>query len=182
MTTQIHGRFVMQAALLSLLLFAGGCASSASTVDRSAPYGAPKGVVSARVVHSAKSQSPSKGDEVVNTARSLIGIPYKWGGRSPETGFDCSGFVGYVYSQFGIDMPRTSSDILSKGHSVRTKTLMPGDVVVYNISKKGKSLHVGIATGDGTFVHAPSSGKGVSESSLSNPYWREHFLEARRIF
>jgi len=163
--------------LIAFLLMAGGCATKSSpSVDRPAYDSGPKTVRSVKIV------SSSKGAEVVGTARSLIGTPYKWGGRSPRSGFDCSGFVGYVYGRFGVELPRTSEAMTSVGRSVDGADLRPGDIVIYNISKKGKSLHVGIATGKGTFVHAPSSGKGVSESSMSLEYWREHFVGARRVF
>jgi len=175
--TNAGRRYFLLTLLAALLLAAGGCASkSAPPVDRPAYDSGPKTVTSAKIITS------SKGSKVVSTARSLIGTPYKWGGRSPRTGFDCSGFVGYVYNRFGVELPRTSSDMRSVGRSVDSANLRPGDIVIYNISKKGKSLHVGIATGNGTFVHAPSSGKGVCESSMSLDYWRDRFIGARRVF
>lgn len=123
----------------------------------------------------------SKADLIVAKARSLIGTPYKWGGTSPKTGFDCSGFVWYVYKTNGIDLPRTTYEIYSAGSKV-SGDIKSGDIIFYKVAKKKKSLHAGIATGDGTFVHSPSSGKTVEESSFSNPYWKKHFLGARRFF
>ncbi|GKT37658.1 C40 family peptidase, partial [Aduncisulcus paluster] len=118
---------------------------------------------------------------IVSTARSLLGIPYKWGGRSPKTGFDCSGFVWYVFNQYGINLPRSSSQLLSVGSPVNKSSIRPGDILIYKVSKKGKSLHAAIATGSGTFVHSPSSGKTVSEVSMSGPYWRGRLIGVRRV-
>ncbi|WP_051294860.1 C40 family peptidase [Maridesulfovibrio bastinii] len=122
-----------------------------------------------------------KAAAIVSTARSLIGIPYKWGGNSPKTGFDCSGFAWYVYNKNGINLPRMTSAQISTGKRVKG-AINAGDLIFYKVTKKGKSLHVGIATGEKTFVHSPSSGKSVRESSMNNPYWVKHFISARRIF
>lgn len=162
--------------MMCMLLAAGGCATKSAPSPRAQTYN------SAKVVSATKIVRPSKGSNVVNTARSLIGIPYKWGGRSPQTGFDCSGFVWYVFNQYGVDLPRTSSALLSVGRPVSESSIRPGDILIYNIARKGKSLHAAIATGRGTFVHSPSSGKTVSEVSMSGQYWQGRLLGARRVF
>ena len=118
---------------------------------------------------------------VIRLARSLVGEPYKWGGYSPRTGFDCSGLVWYVYYQNGIDLPRISSQQFGAGSPVDRSELRPGDLVFHQVEKFGKSLHVGIVTDRGTFVHAPSSGKRVMETDLNTPFWLEHFLGGRRV-
>lgn len=118
---------------------------------------------------------------VIRLARSLVGTPYKWGGYSPRTGFDCSGFIWYVYHENGVDLPRMSWQQLGAGSPVKRADIRPGDLVFHQVDKDGKSLHVGIVTDRGTFVHAPSSGKRVMESSLNSPFWMEHFLGARRV-
>ena len=163
-------------AMTLMLLAAGGCAAKSAPSPRTRTYD------SAVVVSATKVVRISKGSKVVSTARSLIGIPYKWGGRSPQTGFDCSGFVWYVFNQYGVDLPRTSSELLSVGRPVSESSIRPGDILIYNIASKGKSLHAAIATGRGTFVHSPSSGKTVSEASMSGQYWRGRLLGARRVF
>jgi len=122
-----------------------------------------------------------KAAKVIRLARSLVGTPYKWGGRSPRTGFDCSGFIWYVYHQNGVDLPRMSWQQLGAGRPIKRADIRPGDLVFHQVDKKGKSLHVGIVTERGTFVHSPSSGKRVMESSLNSPFWMEHFLSARRV-
>ncbi|WP_338669363.1 C40 family peptidase [Pseudodesulfovibrio methanolicus] len=119
--------------------------------------------------------------KIIRLARSLVGTPYKWGGYSPGTGFDCSGFIWYVYHENGVDLPRISWQQLGAGNPVRRADIRPGDLVFHQVDKDGKSLHVGIVTDRGTFVHSPSSGKRVMESSLNSPFWMEHFLGARRV-
>ncbi|WP_319581597.1 C40 family peptidase [uncultured Pseudodesulfovibrio sp.] len=119
--------------------------------------------------------------KVIRLARSLVGTPYKWGGYSPRTGFDCSGFIWYVYHQNGVDLPRISWQQLGAGSPVQRADIRPGDIVFHQVDKDGKSLHVGIVTERGTFVHSPSAGKRVMESSLNSPFWMEHYLSARRV-
>ena len=166
-----------QVALWMFLLFlAGGCATVAPP-----PAATPVPEAPPKVAEPIVPAPTSKAPEIVSTARSLIGTPYKYGGRSPQTGFDCSGFVGYVYNQFDIELPRSSSEIMSVGSPLQDADLNPGDIVIYNIGRKGRALHVGIATGNGTFVHSPSAHKKVEEVSLSSPYWQKRFICARRI-
>lgn len=168
-----HGLPKLAALVLLTALFAlGGCGTK-SVPPPGAHPSTPKVQTSSRT--SAKAQA------VIRTARLLIGAPYKWGGTSPQKGFDCSGLVWFVYRQHGITLPRISWQQFGAGQSVRYSDLRPGDLVFFKIDKSGKSLHVGILTDRGTFVHAPSSGKRVMESSLNNTYWREHYIGARRV-
>ncbi|NHN33279.1 C40 family peptidase [Paenibacillus agricola] len=108
----------------------------------------------------------------------LIGTPYKWGGTSKDTGFDCSGFILTVFNQFGIDLPRTSKSQASIGEKVAKADLRPGDLVFFNIDGKGIS-HAGIYVGDGKFAHSASN-KGVSISKLSDSYYAKRYVTARR--
>ncbi len=162
--------------MMLLLLAAGGCATTSPPPPSRTAYD------SAKIIRATKVVRMSDGSKVVSTARSLIGTPYKWGGRSPQTGFDCSGFIWYVFNQYGVDLPRTSRELLSVGRPVDESKIRPGDILIYSISGKGKSLHAAIATGRGTFVHSPSSGKTVSEVSMSGEYWSGRLLGARRVF
>ncbi|WP_052014806.1 C40 family peptidase [Desulfovibrio sp. X2] len=123
---------------------------------------------------------PSPGELVVSTARSQIGTPYAYASCSPEDGYDCSGLVWWVYRQNGVELPRTSGGILSGGRPVAKNALEPGDVVVFDIGRKGKELHVGIWTGDATFVHSPRSGETVREEPIDMTYWRRRYIGARR--
>jgi len=129
--------------------------------------------------------SASQPDPVINElavyALSLSGTPYKYGGSSPETGFDCSGFVGHVFKQsLGKTLPRSTVEISRMGVSQNAKWLSPGDLVFYNTLNKDYS-HVGIYLGDGQFVHSPSTGKSVTIGNMNEPYWRSRYNGARRI-
>ena len=118
---------------------------------------------------------------VVAAARSLTGAPYKWGGESPQTGFDCSGLTWWAYRQVGVDLPRVSTDQYEAGQPVNRRDIRPGDLVFFRLPGKPSIMHVGIATERGTFIHSPSSGGRVREEALDAPYWREHFIGARRV-
>lgn len=114
-------------------------------------------------------------------ARSLVGSPYKYGGNSPDTGFDCSGFVDHVYSHtLGISLPRSAVEIGRVGKSVQLKNLRTGDLVFFNTLHRTFS-HVGIYLGDDRFIHAPSSGGSVRVENMLEGYWRRKYNGARRI-
>ncbi len=116
------------------------------------------------------------GQEVAEFAQQYVGYNYKWGGKSPETGFDCSGFVYYVYQQFGYELNRTAADQVSNGTHVEPDALEPGDVLCFY---KGSYIgHSGIYIGDGNYVHSQDSATGVVISPLSE---RTGGFEARRI-
>lgn len=117
---------------------------------------------------------------VVRTAQSAIGIPYRWGGDTPREGFDCSGLVHWAYARHGVRLPRPSWKQIQAGFSVPRSQVMAGDLVFFKIVQ-GRSYHVGISTGRGTFIHSPKSGSRVRESSLSNSYWQSHYVTARRV-
>jgi cell wall-associated NlpC family hydrolase len=119
--------------------------------------------------------------KVVNTARSLEGTRYKWGGESPKTGFDCSGFTWWAFRQQGVDLPRISTDQFAAGRPVAERDIRAGDLVFFRLKGAPKGLHVGIATERGTFVHSPREGGRVREDALDAPFWRERFVGARRV-
>jgi cell wall-associated NlpC family hydrolase len=110
---------------------------------------------------------------IVRTAHSLRGIPYLAGGTTPR-GFDCSGFVQYVYGKAGISVPRRSDQQYANGRKISLSNTKPGDLVFFQTTSRRIS-HVGIYVRDGMFIHAPSSGKHVSYSSIENPYWRSRY-------
>lgn len=116
---------------------------------------------------------------IVNTSMQYIGVPYVFGGNSPRYGLDCSAYVKLVYSQVGINLPRTADAQFEVGTPVATADLLPGDAVFFETYAPGAS-HVGIYIGDGNFIHASSS-KGVTISSLGASYYSSHYLGARRM-
>ena len=124
--------------------------------------------------------SPSLVKNVLQRAFSLLGTPYRWGGSSPESGFDCSGLVGYVFRTIGIDLPRVSRAMADEGTKVASRdALAEGDLVFFG--KRGHIDHVGIYVGEGKFLHAPRTGRDVTVSSLTTGYWSQKYLEARRL-
>jgi cell wall-associated NlpC family hydrolase len=118
---------------------------------------------------------------VVPYALSLQGVPYVWGGASPTSGFDCSGFVKHVYQRHGIDLPRTVREMASKLPEVPKHCRLPGDLLFFRTDGRSYS-HVGIYIGNESFVHASSSHSGVKISSLNKPYWLSRFLGVRRPY
>jgi len=120
-----------------------------------------------------------QGSELVAAALDLRGRPYAPGGSSPD-GFDCSGFVQYVFSEVGLSVPRTVTNQYDATVEVPFEQLAPGDLLFFRTSGDRPS-HVAIAIGDGTFVHAPSSRGVVRVESLASSYWRQRFDSVRRV-
>ena len=117
-------------------------------------------------------------NDVTLRAISLVGTPYRYGGNSPETGFDCSGFVGHVYSHaLDISLPRSSGEISTMGKAVRSNDLRTGDLVIFG---NDPAWHAGIYVGEGRFVHAPSTGGTVRLDRLDNRYWARQPVRYRR--
>ena len=118
---------------------------------------------------------------VLQRALALLGTPYRWGGTSPDKGFDCSGLVGYVFrNALGIELPRVSREMAQSGDLITDRAkLNEGDLVFFGHS--GRVDHVGIYLGEGRFVHAPSTGKDVMVSSLETGYWSGKYMQARRV-
>lgn len=116
----------------------------------------------------------------VAVARKMLGKPYRYGGSSPESGFDCSGLVHYAFRHVGISTPRSTKTLYRSSFAVASDALRQGDLLFFRI--EGKISHVGIYVGGNTFIHAPSSGKVVSYASLDNPYWKKRLIRAGRLF
>lgn len=121
------------------------------------------------------------GEEIAQYARQYVGYPYVYGGMSPS-GFDCSGFVKFVYAHFGIYVDRTSYGQFAEGVHISESDLQPGDLVFFDTDGHGPS-HVGIYLGDGEFISAQTPASGVQIASLYNEYyWAPHYIGATRIY
>jgi len=122
-----------------------------------------------------------KASDLVINALGMLGIRYKYGGSTPESGMDCSGLVRYVFREtLGRELPRTSEEISQLGQKVDTRDLQPGDLVFYNTLRRSFS-HVGIYLGDNKFIHSPSPGGEVRIESMDVAYWKKRFNGARRL-
>lgn len=122
-----------------------------------------------------------KAEEVIINALGLIGVEYKHGGSNPETGFDCSGFVAYVFKQAAnISLPHGARAMSQLGQQVAPSELKPGDLVFFNTLKRTFS-HVGIYLGNNKFIHAPSAGKVVRVENMDSSYWNSRFNGAVRV-
>jgi cell wall-associated NlpC family hydrolase len=122
-----------------------------------------------------------KTQEVLMHALSLTGIDYRYGGSTPETGFDCSGFVRYVFGQAAkITLPHSSRAISQIGQTIQKDNLKPGDLVFFNTLKTAFS-HVGIYVGNNKFIHSPRTGAQVRVDDMSNSYWAKRFSGAQRL-
>lgn len=120
---------------------------------------------------------------VVAAARSLVGSRYRFNGNSPQTGFDCSGFIQYIYSLFGKNLSRSSSGIASNGHAVSRENMQPGDIIVWSTRANHSPTHVSLYVGGDTMIHAANTRDGVIVSSVS--HWESrgggHIVTIRRV-
>ena len=126
-------------------------------------------------------QAVDRASSVALQALAHLGTPYRTSGLSPQTGFDCSGLVAYVYREgAGLALPRNTFDLSRQGAPVELAALRPGDLVFYNTQQRDYS-HVGIYLGEARFIHAPSSGGEVRVENLRADYWLRRYNGARRI-
>ncbi|MCE5181618.1 MAG: C40 family peptidase [Betaproteobacteria bacterium] len=155
--------------LLGGLLLLSGSALAADDIDAEAQQ------------QTALSSSIDKASDMLMYALSLVGVNYKYGGKTPETGLDCSGFVSYVYKQAaGLVLPHNARAISMFGKKITISELQPGDLVFYNTMRHTFS-HVGIYLGENKFVHASVTGRGVEVVDMNENYWVKRFNGARRI-
>lgn len=120
-------------------------------------------------------------NDILFRAISLVGTPYRYGGNTPESGFDCSGLIGYVFHDIaGARLPRSAADIdRLAAPAIARADLSPGDLVFFRDG--GRVSHIGIYVGEGRFVHAPSRGGTVRLDTLDGDYWRQHYAGAKRL-
>ena len=153
----------------ALALLVAGCAVQPTT-DR--------GIVEQR--STVREGLPSSAQEIVLQAMALIGVPYRYGGSSPETGLDCSGLVRYVVARVaGVSLKGDARAISEVGAAVDEPQIRPGDLVFFNTLHRPYS-HVGIYVGDGKFIHAPRRGSEVRVDDMHSAYWLKRFNGARR--
>lgn len=162
---QVHARLAYPALLVCIALGLAGCGSA--PVDREGDNGKVRGISDARA-------------ELLRVAERQIGAPYRYGGTTPS-GFDCSGLVHYSHRKIGVAVPRTTRAQWRRGRNIVGGDVVPGDLLFFRI-RSDKALHVGIYAGQGRFIHAPSTGKRVSRSSLKDPYWRDRLIGGKTFF
>jgi cell wall-associated NlpC family hydrolase len=163
-------RFLSTAALLLALV-----ACSTAPTPRQTP-GASQGTSQAEIP---SRLTLDQANDVTLYAISLVGTPYRWGGNTPESGFDCSGLIGHVYkSRASVQTPRTVAALTDWGQPVPPDAVRTGDLVVF--VQKGVANHAGIYVGEGRFVHAPSKGGEVRLDALNSKYWGKQPVTYRR--
>ena len=155
--------------LLIVLALLAGCSSRPVEVTALPPATA----TSASPVH----------NDILFKAIGLVGTPYRYGGSSPETGFDCSGLIHYVYREAaGLQLPRTTAGLLAMPAKAPARNaLRPGDLVLFSTSGRRAVDHAGIYVGEGRFLHAPSTGGRVRLDELQASYWQRSYQGARRV-
>ena len=145
-------------------------------------------IQSKEIVESAKERESSRdtenkqrSDDLLMSAMSLLGVSYRFGGSSPTSGMDCSGFIQYIFRQaLNVNLPRTSAEMATVGKPVDKSDLQVGDLVFF--ARNGKRIgHVGMYIGEGKFIHAPRTGKDIEIQSLNKPYYVKTYAGARRV-
>jgi cell wall-associated NlpC family hydrolase len=161
------------AVVLALIASVAGCASKGAAPR---PFPRAPSPAGAQGLPSVPEQERTA---LLDTALSYRGVPYRNGGSDP-TGFDCSGFVQWVFAQHGVRLPRAVEDQYRLGSAIDRDAVQPGDLVFFETVSRGAS-HVGIALGGNQFVHAPSSRGVVRVESYTITFWKERFVGARRV-
>ncbi|MEN1927700.1 C40 family peptidase [Luteimonas sp. MJ250] len=172
-------RAPIAAAVLLTVAFAAGCGRTAVRAPSPSPARVP--AVAEREWPQVTPADPAAANAVMMRAISLVGTPYRYGGNTPEGGFDCSGLVNYVYrDMLDLKLPRTSRDLAAyQGPKIQPEKLATSDLVFFGSG--GSVTHVGIYIGEGRFVHAPSTGGTVRLDHLDGSYWRRNYSGAKRI-
>jgi cell wall-associated NlpC family hydrolase len=169
---------------LLALAFAAACAGCASAGGIPEPFPSPDRARSTpprpAPVATSGTRPPADGYSLTGTALALRGTPYRNGGADPR-GFDCSGFVEYVFGQHGIAVPRTVGELYAAGTAVPAADIRAGDLLFFSTTAPGPS-HVGMSLGSDEFVHAPSSAGVVRVERLTGTYWQPRFIGARRMY
>jgi cell wall-associated NlpC family hydrolase len=164
-------------ARLTLMLCVALLSACASRTPPPAP------VVRAPVVFGPSQAFSPAAEDVLFRALGLVGTPYRWGGNTPDSGFDCSGLIGFVYRDAaGISLPRSTRElIVMQAPNVGKEGLQTGDLIFFATNGGSQVSHAGIYVGEGRFVHAPATGGTVKLDSLSKAYWQKAYLSAKRV-
>jgi cell wall-associated NlpC family hydrolase len=152
---------------------------SACAGEASRPPGAARNTDAVPTAPSSASAPSVSGNQAARLAIRMVGAPYRYGGASPQEGFDCSGLVYYSYTASGYTVPRTAQDLFKAAQKISLEDAIEGDLVFFQ--DQAKLSHVGIYLGDGMFVHAPSSGDAVSIASLETSYYQRHLVAVGRL-
>lgn len=165
--------------LLSLLLMAASAQAAPPATDDMDQLLADKGLLAR--IDQVRHSVTEKASDLVLTAMGFLGVPYRRGGNSIETGFDCSGFVKAMYEQTaGLILPRKAEQQAAATQKIDRADLQPGDLVFFNTLRRAFS-HVGIYVGEGKFIHSPRSGSEVRVEDMGIAYWKRRFDGARRV-
>lgn len=183
------GNCRLLAVLATIMLFSSLAMPRIASAQDGAPYGSDRAAVEQTATYmsvpafaqSLADRAATSAQELAIQAMALIGIRYTFGGRTPDTGFDCSGLVRYVFNHVtGRSLPHTSFEMARMGTSIDRGALQPGDLVFYN-TRGARFSHVGIYIGDGRFIHSPSNGGHVHIVEMRGRYWLSRFDGARRL-
>lgn len=165
--------------VLTLLLASAAHANPASSGDDMTQFLSERGLLER--IGAVGTKMEAKASELVVNAMAFLGVPYKRGGTSFETGFDCSGFVKAIYEQTaGLMLPRRAEQQAAATQTIDKTELKPGDLVFFNTMRKAFS-HVGIYVGNGKFIHSPKPGAEVRVEDMGMAYWSRRFDGARRV-
>lgn len=174
------GRVTLRLLLAAALLGMAACASSPHR--REATFKPSRSALANLPARAPSAATAGTANDVLFRAIALVGTPYRWGGNTPDGGFDCSGLVDYIYrSAADMALPHSSREMADmRGEKVTRMTeLASGDLVFFS---GGSGIgHVGVYVGKGRFVHAPNSGGTVRLDDIDGPYWREHFVYGKRL-
>jgi cell wall-associated NlpC family hydrolase len=166
-------------ALITSLCMGGALASPGETSDDMGRFLADKGLLER--VSDVGAQVQARASDLVVNAMGFLGVPYKRGGNSFETGFDCSGFVKALFEQnMGLALPRKAEQQAAATQKIERTDLQPGDLVFFNTMRRTFS-HVGIYVGNGKFIHSPKPGAEVRVEDMGVAYWNRRFDGARRV-
>ncbi|PHN18407.1 C40 family peptidase [Pseudomonas sp. ICMP 460] len=159
------------------------CAALLSACASRPPPPAPVAVKPKPVFNYATQNFSPVAEDVLFRALGLVGTPYRWGGNTPDAGFDCSGLIGFVYRDAaGISLPRTTRElIVMRAQDVSEQNLQAGDLLFFATGGGSRVSHAAIYVGEGRFVHAPQTGGTVKLDTLAKAYWQNAYLGAKRV-